>query len=76
MTTTARQIAKLKLRIQKVESELARLRAMLRALTTKPDTAKKPRSADRHLEPNRDRHRPGYMRAYMRQRRAAEREGR
>jgi hypothetical protein len=41
--------------------------------TTKP---KKPRSADRHREPNRDRHRPGYMRDYlrdyMRRRRAAE----
>jgi hypothetical protein len=36
----------------------------------------KPRSADRHLEPNRDRHRPGYMREYMRRRRAAERKGR
>jgi hypothetical protein len=41
---------------------------------------KKPRSADRHLEPNRDRHSPGYMRNYMREymrrRRAAERKGR
>jgi hypothetical protein len=27
----------------------------------------KPRSADRHLEPNRDRHSPGYMREYMRE---------
>ena len=36
--------------------------------TTKP---KKPRSADRHREPNRDRHSPGYMREYMRRRRAA-----
>jgi hypothetical protein len=38
------------------------------------------RSADRHLEPNRDRHSPGYMRTYMREymrrRRAAERKGR
>jgi hypothetical protein len=33
--------------------------------------AKQPRSADRHLEPNRDRHRPGYMREYMRRWRAA-----
>lgn len=41
--------------------------------TTKP---KKPRSADRHLEPNRDRHRPGYMREYMRRKRAAERKDR
>jgi hypothetical protein len=32
----------------------------------------KPRSADRHLEPNRDRHSPGYMRDYMRRRRAAQ----
>jgi hypothetical protein len=35
-------------------------------------TAKKPRSADRHLEPNRDRHRPGYMVDYMRRWRAEE----
>jgi hypothetical protein len=34
-------------------------------------TADKPRSADRHREPNRDRHPPGYMRDYMRRRRAA-----
>jgi len=33
-------------------------------------TTKKPRSADRHREPNRDRHSPGYMRDYMRRRRA------
>jgi hypothetical protein len=33
-------------------------------------TTKKPRTADRHREPNRDRHSPGYMREYMRQRRA------
>jgi hypothetical protein len=33
--------------------------------------AKKPRTADRHREPNRDRHSPGYMRNYMRRRRAA-----
>jgi hypothetical protein len=33
---------------------------------------KKPRSADRHREPNRDRHRPGYMRDYMRRWRAAQ----
>jgi hypothetical protein len=32
--------------------------------------AKKPRSADRHKEPNRDRHSEGYMMAYMRRRRA------
>jgi hypothetical protein len=40
----------------------------------KPDvntTKAKSRSADRHLEPNRDRHSPGYMRDYMRRRRAA-----
>jgi hypothetical protein len=36
-------------------------------------TTKKPRSADRHREPNRDRHSPGYMRDYMRRRRAATR---
>jgi hypothetical protein len=43
-------------------------------LRTKPvvnTTGGKPRSADRHLEPNRDRHSPGYMREYMRRRRAA-----
>jgi hypothetical protein len=42
----------------------------------KPGKGKKPqpRSADRHREPNRDRHAPGYMRDYMRQLRAA-REG-
>jgi hypothetical protein len=34
------------------------------------NTTKKPRSADRHKEPNRDRHREGYMRDYMRRRRA------
>jgi hypothetical protein len=28
---------------------------------------KKPRTADRHREPNRDRHSPGYMREYMRE---------
>lgn len=45
--------------------------------TTKPrprvntTKSKNPRSADRHLEPNRDRHSPGYMREYMRRRRAA-----
>jgi hypothetical protein len=43
-------------------------------------TSKKPRSADRHREPNRDRHRPGYMREYMadymRRRRAAEKKNR
>jgi hypothetical protein len=33
----------------------------------------KPRTADRHREPNRDRHSPGYMRDYMRRRRAADR---
>jgi hypothetical protein len=33
-------------------------------------TPRKPRSADRHLEPNRDRHSPGYMREYMRRRRS------
>jgi hypothetical protein len=33
-------------------------------------TTSKPRSADRHREPNRDRHSPGYMRDYMRRRRA------
>jgi hypothetical protein len=48
--------------------------------TAKPkstvNTTRKPRSADRHLEPNRDRHRPGYMKNYMRRRRAAERKGR
>ena len=38
--------------------------------TTAP---KKPRTADRHREPNRDRHAPGYMRDYMRRRRAAQR---
>jgi hypothetical protein len=32
---------------------------------------KKPRSAGQHRERNRDRHRPGYMAAYMRCRRAA-----
>jgi hypothetical protein len=40
---------------------------------TKPvntTAAVKPRSADRHREPNRDRHSPGYMRDYMRRRRA------
>jgi hypothetical protein len=40
---------------------------------TKPantTAAKKPRTADRHREPNRDRHSPGYMREYMRRRRA------
>jgi hypothetical protein len=31
------------------------------------NTTKKPRSADRHKEPNRDRHSPGYMREYMRE---------
>jgi hypothetical protein len=36
-------------------------------------TTKKPRTADRHREPNRDRHSPGYMRDYMRRRRAATR---
>jgi hypothetical protein len=30
----------------------------------------KPKQADRHLEPNRDRHSAGYMREYMRRRRA------
>jgi hypothetical protein len=47
---------------------------------THSDTPGKPRSADRHREPNRDRHRPGYMREYlreyMRRRRAAEKAGR
>jgi hypothetical protein len=33
------------------------------------NTTKKPRSADRHREPNRDRHSPGYMAEYMRRRR-------
>jgi hypothetical protein len=37
-------------------------------------TASKPRSADRHRAPNRDRHPPGYMRDYMRRRRAAQKE--
>jgi hypothetical protein len=37
-------------------------------------TPKKPRAADRHREPNRDRHSPGYMRDYMRRRRAAQRQ--
>jgi hypothetical protein len=31
------------------------------------NTTKKPRSADRHKEPNRDRHSEGYMREYMRE---------
>jgi hypothetical protein len=38
--------------------------------TTSVNTAK-PRSSDRHREPNRDRHSPGYMRDYMRRKRAA-----
>jgi hypothetical protein len=50
--------------------------------TTKPrpepanttNAAKKPRSADRHLAPNRDRHSPNYMRDYMRRRRAEQRQ--
>jgi hypothetical protein len=48
------------------------------ANTTKPrptaKPAKKPRTADRHLEPNRDRHRPGYMREYMARRRAEQKD--
>jgi hypothetical protein len=35
----------------------------------KPVNTTKPRTADRHREPNRDRHSPGYMRDYMRRRR-------
>jgi hypothetical protein len=62
--------------LEEYDREEARQRA---AQTTKPRlqpppanaTTKKPRSADRHREPNRDRHRPGYMRDYMRRRRAA-----
>jgi hypothetical protein len=34
-----------------------------------PVNTTRPRSADRHREPNRDRHSPGYMRDYMRRRR-------
>jgi len=43
-----------------------------------PDSAsqaKKPRSADRHKEPNRDRHSEGYMADYMRRRRADKKDG-
>jgi hypothetical protein len=36
-------------------------------------TKGKPRTGDRHRTPNRDRHSPGYMRAYMRRRRALKR---
>jgi hypothetical protein len=46
----------------------ARPKAEPAKVATKP---KKPRSADRHLQPNRDRHSPGYMREYMRRWRAA-----
>lgn len=42
------------------------------AFLSRVAAAKKPRSADRHREPNRDRHAPGYMRDYMRRRRAAQ----
>jgi hypothetical protein len=48
----------------------------MKAKRPKRAKSRKPRSADRHLEPNRDRHSPGYMKLYMRRRRAAEREGR
>jgi hypothetical protein len=39
------------------------------------DKPGKSRSTDRHLEPNRDRHSPGYMREYMARRRAAQKRG-
>jgi hypothetical protein len=38
------------------------------------EPAKKPRSADRHKEPNRDRHSEGYMRDFMARRRADEKD--
>jgi hypothetical protein len=41
--------------------------------TERVNTTKQPRSADRHKEPNRDRHRPGYMRDYMKAYRARKR---
>ena len=37
------------------------------------NTTKKPRSADRHKHPNRDRQKPGYVAAYMRHWRAKQR---
>lgn len=67
---------------REMERARARMQEMFRAAaarweaaaepvnTTKP----KPRSADRHLEPNRDRHSPGYMREYMKRRRAAQKQ--
>jgi hypothetical protein len=75
------EIAKIKIRIGAVEKELASIRATLREIIArsapkKPrrSAPKKPRSADRHREPNRDRHSLGYMRDYMRARRAAQKE--
>jgi hypothetical protein len=41
-----------------------RLTGLANQLTA--STKPKPRSADRHREPNRDRHSPGYMTLYMR----------
>jgi hypothetical protein len=64
----------------KARRDAAMRNASVNTAKTKPTvnttTARKPRTADRHLEPNRDRHRPGYMAEYMRRRRAAERKGR
>jgi hypothetical protein len=56
-------------------AEAETILAAFGGLQTGTDPAKlagsaKPRSADRHLEPNRDRHSAGYMREYMRRRRA------
>jgi hypothetical protein len=57
----ARELAKIASAQQQCAEQLTGLANQLSA-SAKP----KPRSADRHLEPKRDRHSPGYMAEYMR----------
>jgi hypothetical protein len=59
----ARQLAKIASAQHQCAEQLSGLANQL-AASAKPKP--KPRSADRHLEPNRDRHSPGYMAEYMR----------
>jgi hypothetical protein len=59
----ARELAKIASAQHKCAEQLTGLANQLMA-STKPKP--KPRSADRHLDPNRDRHPPGYMAEYMR----------
>jgi hypothetical protein len=65
LTDIARELAKIASAQHKCAEQLSGLANQL-TVSTKPKPKPKPPSADRHLEPNRDRHPPGYMAEYMR----------